>query len=162
MILVLAIVALLTITNATSKTVPVQQESSIPSHSTRLGSNTGPLANSVSIVLNGFIGGWNNTNVPITVAQGETVTITFNSGDGAPHRFLLDMDKDSVSDTGDCNVTDPCSPQFPPNQQTLTFTAGTAGTYTYYCTIHTTSMVGTFTINSASATGGGGGHLWEK
>ena len=112
-----------------------------------------PRANAagVSIRLNGFaVGGWNastNPNPTITVYQSDTVSLNLVSSDGAPHLFLLDVDKDGVADTADCPATDPCSSQFTTSTMISFSASGIApGTYTYYCTIHSTSMRGNFVV----------------
>ena len=116
-----------------------------------------------TISLVGFISAWNNTGVPnptITVTQGDVVTVHLSSGDGAAHRFFVDVDKNGM--TPDCPGTDVCSNVFPPST-TLTFTANFGpGTYTYYCSVHPTSMLGMFIVLQPPVTGGGGGHLFEK
>ncbi len=113
-------------------------------------------AANVSIHLLGSIAAWNssttNPNPTITVKQGDTVTLSLSSADGAPHRFILDMDKDGAGDTADCTTVDPCSASFPPDTS-FSFTAGTSGTYTYYCIIHPTSMFGTFAIQAPAGNG---------
>ncbi len=114
-------------------------------------------ASTPSISLIGFISAWNNTSVPnpkITVTQGDTITIQLSSGDGAVHRFFVDVDRNGV--TPDCPGADVCSNVFPPST-TLTFTVNFApGTYTYYCSVHPTSMLGQFIVLQPPATGGGG------
>lgn len=115
-----------------------------------------------SISLIGFIGAWNNTGVPnptITVTQGDMITIQLSSGDGAVHRFFVDVDKNGM--TPDCPGADVCSNIFPPST-TLTFTVNFApGTYTYYCSVHPTTMLGQFVVLQQPVTGGGGRHLLE-
>jgi len=119
-------------------------------------------ASTPSISLVGFISAWNNTNVPnptITVTQGDTLTIQLSSGDGAVHRFFVDVDKNGM--TPDCPGADVCSNVFPPST-TLTFTVNFApGTYTYYCSVHPTTMLGQFVVLQPSITGGGGRHPLE-
>src|SRR5438093_6347007 len=68
----------------------------------------------ISLVGNlvGYYYYWNSTNPTITVTQGDSITLALSSSDGAPHRFLLDFDRDGVSDTTDCPSTDPCSSSF--------------------------------------------------
>ncbi len=114
-------------------------------------------ASTPSISLIGFISAWNNTSVPnpkITVTQGDTITIQLSSGDGAVHRFFVDVDRNGI--TPDCPGADVCSNVFPPST-TLTFTVNFApGTYTYYCSVHPTSMLGQFIVLQPPATGGGG------
>jgi plastocyanin len=116
-------------------------------------------ASTPSISLIGFTSAWNNTGVPnptITVTQGDTVTIQLSSGDGAPHRFFVDVDRNGM--TPDCPGADVCSSLFPPSTS-LTFTVNFAsGTYTYYCSVHPTSMLGQFVVLVPPVTGGGGRH----
>src|SRR3989441_10582564 len=119
-------------------------------------------ASTPSISLIGFINAWNNTGVPnpkITVTQGDTITIQLSSGDGAPHRFFVDVDKNGI--TPDCPGADVCSNVFPPSTS-LTFTVDFApGVYTYYCSVHPTTMLGQFVVLQPSITGGGGRHPLE-
>ena len=119
-------------------------------------------ASTPSISLIGFISAWNNTSVPnptITVTQGDTLAIQLSSGDGAVHRFFVDVDKNGM--TPDCPGADVCSNLFPPST-TLTFTVSFApGTYTYYCSVHPTSMRGQFVVLPPPVTGGRGRHLLE-
>jgi len=71
-------------------------------------------ASTPSISLIGFISAWNNTGTPnpkITVIQGDTITIQLSSGDGAPHRFFVDVDRNGM--TPDCPGADVCSNLFP-------------------------------------------------
>src|SRR2546428_528860 len=101
-----------------------------------------------------YPGGWNSSNPTITVQQGDSVTIDLSSGDGAPHQFLLDLDSDSISDQSNCPpnsspTDDPCSTAFSGSGTTsVTFTANSAGSFKYYCTIHYPSMVGTFVVQA--------------
>ena len=92
--------------------------------------------------------GWNDTSPVINVTQGDTVTINLLIGDGAPHRFWLDLDGDGITDQSDCSSTaDPCSAQYtttpPPS---VTFTANSVGSYKFYCTVHYPYMQGTFNV----------------
>ena len=91
--------------------------------------------------------GWNGTNPgpTITVTQGDSVSMTLVSGDGAPHTFTIDVDKDGVIPNPNCAM-DKCSPSFTtttPYPFTVDFGPGT---YTYYCSVHLNSMVGTFIV----------------
>jgi len=96
--------------------------------------------------------GWNSSDPTITVQQGGSVTIDLSSGDGAPHQFLLDLDRDGISDQSNCPpnsspTDDPCSMTFSGSGTTsVTFTANSAGTFKYYCTIHYPYMEGTFIV----------------
>ncbi len=89
----------------------------------------------------------------LTVSQGDSVTITLKSTDGATHEFFIDYNNNGALDAGE-----PVSSTFT-NTTTLTFTANQAGSFTYYCLIHPSAMKGTFIVqgtgsNSApSATG---------
>ena len=108
----------------------------------------------VGMLVGGYTYYWNNTNPTITVTQGDTVTIILSSADGAPHRFLLDLDNaDGVTDVSDCSATpsvnmDACSSTFSTTSTMVSFTAGTPGSYSYYCTIHYPQMVGTFMVQA--------------
>jgi plastocyanin len=119
-------------------------------------------ASTPSLSLVGFISAWNSTGVQnptIAVTQGDTITIQVSSGDGAVHRFFVDVDKNGV--TPDCPGADVCSNVFPPST-TLTFTVNFApGAYTYYCSVHPTTMLGQFVVLQPSITGGGGRHPLE-
>jgi len=119
-------------------------------------------ASTPSLSLVGFISAWNSTGVQnptIAVTQGDTITIQLSSGDGAVHRFFVDVDKNGI--TPDCPGADVCSNVFPPST-TLTFTVNFApGTYTYYCSVHPTTMLGQFVVLQPSITGGGGRHPLE-
>ena len=122
-------------------------------------------AASVSIVLTGCASaggvcrfpGWNGTtsvpNPTITVNQGVLVSLSLTSSDGAPHQFLLDVDGDGASDVADCPTVDPCSFVFT-SITSYFFAAPPPGTYTYFCFVHPSSMVGSFTVNPSSAVGG--------
>jgi len=108
-------------------------------------------AATVPITLRGFAtSGWNgsslNPNPMITVHAFDTVKLSIGAGDTAPHQFLLDGNRDG-SGTTDCPSPDPCSAVVPPIT-TYTFSVSNipAGTYTYYCTIHPTTMLGMFVI----------------
>ena len=104
-------------------------------------------ASTPSVSLIGFISAWNNTSVhnpTITVTQGDTITIQLSSGDGAVHRFFVDVDRNGISP--DCPGADVCSNVCPPST-TLTFTVNFApDTYTYYCSVHPTTMLGQFVV----------------
>ncbi len=129
---------------------------------------TQPLVPSVrgsskTFTLIGFVSGWNSSqpsgsNPPITVTQGDTVTMRLSSGDGAPHRFLVDLDRDPMTppDTYDCPTTDPCSSTFSTGSvttYTFTISAGTTpGNYQYICTIHYPAMVGNFVLQAPPPT----------
>src|SRR5438046_10124542 len=54
-----------------------------------------------TITLTGFISAWNGTtskpNPTITVTQGDSITLRLSSGDGAPHQWIVDVDKNGPS-----------------------------------------------------------------
>jgi len=109
-----------------------------------------------TITLTGFISAWNSTtrmpNPTITVTQGDVITLKLSSGDGAPHQWFVDVDKNGPSP--DCPGADICSSLFS-TSTVLTFTISFApGTYTYYCSVHPTSMLGSFVVNPSSSVGG--------
>jgi plastocyanin len=108
-----------------------------------------------SIVLVGnYAYGWNSSNPPITVTQGDSVTVTLSSGDGVMHSFVVDVDKDMpvFSSTGCPPLpdSDKCSGPFTaPTTSPITYQITVdfnPGTYVYYCSFHTTSMVGNFIV----------------
>lgn len=111
-----------------------------------------------TIVLVGAIAGWNssttNPNPTITVTQGDVVNLVLSSSDGALHRWFVDVDKNGA--TPDCPGADVCSNAFSsPTPMTFTFTVNFApGTYTYYCSVHPTTMLGQFVVNPNTSVGG--------
>ncbi|OGS47712.1 MAG: hypothetical protein A3K66_02245 [Euryarchaeota archaeon RBG_16_67_27] len=101
-----------------------------------------------SFPLFGSLAGWGTTSGSISspgptlaVVLGDEVTITLNSADGRPHNWLLDYDGDTNEDAGE-----PLSNVFSGSPEVLTFTATTAGTFTYWCTVHFGSMFGAFVV----------------
>ncbi len=115
-------------------------------------------AASNSISLYGSVsGGWgtsasseSNPGPRLTVAQGDTVTITLHSTDGVQHEFLLDYNGNGKADAGE-----PVSSAFSTTTN-LTFVASQAGTFTYYCLFHPSYMKGTFVVTSSTTTGPSG------
>jgi hypothetical protein len=97
---------------------------------------------SIALVGNYYYG-WNSSNPPITVYQGDSVSIALSSGDGNQHQFVVDVDKDGKI-VPTC-PPDKCSNVIPPSM-TYSFTADFTGSYTYYCTYHPNSMFGSFTV----------------
>ena len=113
-------------------------------------------ASSVTISLAGTTNGayyyWNSSNPTITVTRGDTLAIDVSSSDGVAHRLLIDLDKDGYTDTADCGSPDVCSNTVPPSYTIPPFTISSSpGTYTYYCTIHPTSMFGNFVIETQTS-----------
>jgi len=88
--------------------------------------------------------GWNNTQPgpTITVNLYDDVKLTLVSTDGLSHQFHVDYSGNGVPDPGE-----PLSPVFRTPAITYEFIANTPGTFTYYCTIHPVTMVGTFIVN---------------
>ena len=109
-------------------------------------------ANPVGIALFGSqTAGWGLTmateSIPgptITVNQNDVVTLSLSSTDGFTHQFLLDYNGNGVADTGE-----PISALFS-TTASLTFTASTAGSFHYMCTIHPTTMHGTWMVTSTN------------
>ena len=115
----------------------------------------GVAATSRTISLVGVVSSWNSTSTPnptITLTQGDGVTLQLSSGDGVLHRWFVDVDKNGP--TPDCPGADICSNAFT-TSTVLTFTVNFApGTYTYYCSVHPTTMLGQFVVNPSSSVGG--------
>lgn len=111
-----------------------------------------------TIVLVGAVVGWNSStthpNPTITVTQGDVVNLVLSSSDGALHRWFVDVDKNGA--TPDCPGADVCSNAFSSSTpMTFTFTVNfAAGTYTYYCSVHPTTMLGQFVVNPPTSVGG--------
>lgn len=109
-----------------------------------------------------FTNGWGNSSTTETtpngptlvVAQGDMVSITLHSTDGVTHEFFIDFNGDKAPSAGE-----PTSSQFNTTTTVPTFTANQAGTFTYYCYFHETSMKGTFVVTGSSspAPSGSGG-----
>src|SRR5467141_5318484 len=115
-----------------------------------------------TIILVGYVNAWNFTSTPnptITVSQGDVLTLQLSSGDSVLHRWFVDVDKNGP--TPDCPGADVCSGTFT-TSTALTFTVNFApGTYTYYCSVHPTTMLGQFVVLQPPVTGGGGRHPLE-
>src|SRR5439155_5829263 len=95
---------------------------------------------------------YNHANPTITVTQGDGVSLQLSSGDAVLHRWFVDVDKNGP--TPDCPRADICSDPFT-TSSLLTFTVNFApGTYTYYCSVHPTTMLGQFVVNPSSSVGG--------
>ena len=96
--------------------------------------------------------GWGFTDTTITepgpqltVSVGDDVTLTLTSADGQPHNWFIDYDNDNVVDTGE-----PSSADFETSTITFTFTPDRAGTFTYRCRIHPTTMTGSIVVQPAA------------
>lgn len=109
-------------------------------------------AASVSISLFGSrTSGWglksSTESIPgptISVNQGDVVTLSLSSSDGLSHQFLLDYNGNGLADAGE-----PVSSTFS-TSTTITFTASVAGSFKYECTIHPTTMFGTWNVVSTN------------
>lgn len=90
--------------------------------------------------------GWNGTDPgpTITVAQGDSVSLTLVSTDEQLHQFAVDVDK---SGNFNCSV-DKCSGFFPPTRTDILTIDFPSDTYTYYCTVHPFNMRGTFIVTA--------------
>ena len=81
---------------------------------------------------------------PISVNQGDTISITVHNNDTTVHTFTMTTAPYTGVDTGNMN---------PGQTKTLpSFTASTAETVHYQCNIHPTTMLGTFVVIKAAPT----------
>src|SRR5215468_5361017 len=76
-------------------------------------------ATNLGMSLYANVSGWNSSqpsgpNPSITITQGDVISFSLISGDSAPHRFLLDVDKDGAG--AGCTEADPCSSQIAAGQ----------------------------------------------
>jgi hypothetical protein len=98
--------------------------------------------------------GWNSSstgwssNPTVTVAAGDSVSISLIGLDEHPHLFVLDLDRNGPSP--DCPGLDKCAGIISPTQTiTLTFTANfTAGSYKYYDYYYPATAVGYFIVQA--------------
>lgn len=125
---------------------------SVPLFATPIHETHAATTRTISLV--GTINAWNfsttKPNPTITVAQGDTLTIALTSTDTV-HQFYVDVDKNSAAD---CSGADPCSNFFQPSTPT-TFTfqvTFAAGTYQYFCSVHPSTMLGSFIVQGPDYT----------
>jgi plastocyanin len=111
-------------------------------------------ATSRTVVLVGSFSGWNastNNNPSIAVTQGDSITVQLTSTD-TTHQFYVDVNKNGIPDCSNppTSFPDKCSVFFAPSSSTsFTFTVDfPAGPYTYYCSVHPNTMLGTFTVQA--------------
>jgi plastocyanin len=94
----------------------------------------------------------NKWNPPTpTVAPGDSVTFT-NPGGGFHNVCVAKPGLDPASGCGEFRNGDP-GPNWSGAGYTNTHTFATAGTYKFYCQVHTTSMEGTITVKPPDGTG---------
>lgn len=75
----------------------------------------------------------------------DVVTLTLVANDtGVPHNWFIDYNNNLIDDPGE-----PSSPDFQGNTTNFTFVPDRAGTFTYRCKYHPTTMTGTIEIRSA-------------
>jgi plastocyanin len=77
----------------------------------------------------------------ISVAQGDLVNLTLTGEDAFAHVFFVDYNGNHTHDAGE-----PESSSFAGTTINFQFTAGTTGTFTYYCANHPSDMHGTFSV----------------
>jgi len=100
--------------------------------------------------------GWgrgpNNITEPgptLTVDQGDVVTFQLFANDSTSHQLIIDVDNSHSNNSGDG-----WSYQFSSKTTaaTFTYTANTAGTFSYFCNVHGyNAQHGTFVVNAAQA-----------
>ena len=104
---------------------------------------------SVSIVNNSF------EPAEIIIAEGDTVTWTVTTANGAPHTVTsAAADGAAEGATFDSKADDPDLAMLKETGGTFSFTFAEAGTYAYLCTVHPTEMMGTVVVLAEGATPG--------
>lgn len=105
-----------------------------------------------SFTLYGTNQGWGLTATTITspgptltVNESDTVTMNLISANGVRHNFYVDYNGNGIPDP-----SEPISPDFS-TSVVHTFTAGIAGSFTYYCDYHAGKMFGTFDVQAPPA-----------
>lgn len=103
--------------------------------------------------------GWGTSAVlskpgpPLTVDQGDNVTLTLSGADTSTHNWFIDYDNDSTDD-----AEEPNSPNFvSPTPINWNFIANRTGTFTYRCKNHAANMYGSLTVREGGGFGGFGG-----
>src|SRR6267143_3527717 len=110
---------------------------------------TAHAANQGMTIIGDAARGWNGTNPTITIAHGNTLTLTGSSGDGQAHFFFVDTDNDDS--VQDCPI-DNCGPQISPQGSDTSVMSGfIPGSYSYYCSRHPW-MKGSFTVTPPQST----------
>ena len=92
---------------------------------------------------------------PVLVTNvGDTVTLTLIGNDSALHNWFIDYDNDTIDDP-----EEPDSDDFQGVGDTVTFTfvPDRAGTWTYRCRIHPTTMTGLLVVRGTPTDGGPSG-----
>lgn len=81
-------------------------------------------------------------NPTLTMAKGATLRLNGRNGDGVPHNL-------AIKNTAGAIVAGP-TPQFSQigSGELLTFAPSAAGSFTYYCQLHPTTMKGTLTVSA--------------
>ncbi len=100
--------------------------------------------------------GWgrgpNNITEPgpsLTVDQGAVVTFQLFANDSTSHQLIIDVDNSHSNNSGD-GWSYPFSSKT--TAATFTYTANTAGTFSYFCNVHGyNAQHGTFVVNAAQA-----------
>jgi len=96
-------------------------------------------------------GGWGpasddmtNPGPTLVVYAGDRVNLTLIGNDSALHNWFIDFDGDLVDDPDEPNSAD-----FQGTTVSFEFLAGRAGTFTYRCRVHPTTMTGVIEIRAA-------------
>src|SRR6266849_5355217 len=132
--------------------------SSIPSMNTLASRSVilGPTTAHYTFWLLGSIMGWNQTRPGplVAVTDGDLVTIMYNSIDGAPHTWFIDVNNNNMPPaSGGISSPRIASSATPFVNFTFTLTVGTnipsTGDFTYRCSYHPTMMFGTFRVQAS-------------
>lgn len=90
-----------------------------------------------------------NPGPTLSPTQGDNVTLILHSADGIQHNWFIDTNANTIRDAGEIFAPDVDEGNI---TRTFSFTAPTAGQYTYRCQYHPTSMTGVLSVQPPGGT----------